>query len=396
MDDFATALHELMTERGVSVREMARRVPCDKALISRYCSGKQRPSLKLAKRCDDLLGAGGDLMALAEPSRRTVLAGGLLMGGLLTIGRGTVEQLTWADQHPRQIDVSAADALADLLAASRRGDDMLGSAVLLRPALAQLGAVENLVREASGQIRRSLLNVAQQWAQFTAWLSLTTADTYGAWTKFAQTLDWAEELGDRTMISTVLAQRAEMAEHAGQVGALIGLAQAAQRDTRAAARVRAYAAGFEARGHAMADNAAAADRVLGEAQDLAEVAAPQTQEWPWLYWMTPGFFRAEGARACAYLSSDPRWHTRAVTLLAPGDDAAPGTWAQAGDLTWLAFAHHRAGEVDPACAAVLQASGPVRAAASVRHARMLVRIHADLAARMPGDARVTELGEALR
>jgi transcriptional regulator with XRE-family HTH domain len=52
-----------MTERGMSGYALARRIPCDRGLISRYVNGKQQPSRRLAQRIDQVLGADGSLVA---------------------------------------------------------------------------------------------------------------------------------------------------------------------------------------------------------------------------------------------------------------------------------------------------------------------------------------------
>src|ERR1039457_1770865 len=64
--DFAEALRARMTERGISGNSLARRVPCDKALISRFVNGRQKPSGKLARRLDEVLETSGELAALAD------------------------------------------------------------------------------------------------------------------------------------------------------------------------------------------------------------------------------------------------------------------------------------------------------------------------------------------
>jgi transcriptional regulator with XRE-family HTH domain len=138
---FAEALRALMDERGISGRALARKVPCDQALVSRYLSGKQEPSTKMAQLFDDALGAEGALVGLAKPGRRAVLTGGLLAGALMTISPETLERLAWAERHPPQIDAAVVESLADVLAAQRRADDAVGAAALLRPTLAQLGSV---------------------------------------------------------------------------------------------------------------------------------------------------------------------------------------------------------------------------------------------------------------
>ena len=52
--------------RGLSVRGLARRVPCDASYLSKVVHGNERPSLRVAARLDDLLEAAGELVALAE------------------------------------------------------------------------------------------------------------------------------------------------------------------------------------------------------------------------------------------------------------------------------------------------------------------------------------------
>ena len=335
-----------------------------------------------------------DPLNAPDPGRRALLKGGLLAGGLLAIGPEAAQVLTWAQRHPPQVDLNAVNALGELLAAQRRADDALGSAAMLRPALAHLAVVENLVKQSRGPVRPALLDVAQQWGQFGGWLSRNTADYATADVHLGHALGWAEEIGDQTMISTVLANKSLLAAYSGETGAAVGLAQAAQRNTRAAAGQRAIAAHYEARGNALAGDVVAAERKLGEAQDLA--ATLPRQQRPWLYWLTPESFRDESGITCTYLAADPRWHARAVTLLQTPDQTADGgVWASAQNLTYLASAHAKAGKVDQACAAGVKASGVVQRSGSARCAAMLTRIHADLQASHPHDARVAELADAL-
>lgn len=55
-----------MAERGIGVRELGRRAYRDKGYISRLASGKQRPSPEAARDLDEILGADGELAALAR------------------------------------------------------------------------------------------------------------------------------------------------------------------------------------------------------------------------------------------------------------------------------------------------------------------------------------------
>jgi transcriptional regulator with XRE-family HTH domain len=70
MSAFGRDLARLMEARGLGVREVARRVPCNPGHISNLRSGKARPSPELAADLDKVLGADGMLAALAPAQRR--------------------------------------------------------------------------------------------------------------------------------------------------------------------------------------------------------------------------------------------------------------------------------------------------------------------------------------
>jgi transcriptional regulator with XRE-family HTH domain len=61
---FHEALAVLMAEREISGKALARKVPCDPALLSRYVNGKQEPSRRIAGLLDKALDAEGRLVAL--------------------------------------------------------------------------------------------------------------------------------------------------------------------------------------------------------------------------------------------------------------------------------------------------------------------------------------------
>src|SRR5260370_1244611 len=222
---FAEALRTHMDARRISGRALARKVWCDDALISRYVNGKQRPSRRMAQLIDDALDAGGELVNAASnaaPSRRTGLAGGLLAGSLLSVGPQAPERLAWTARNPPQIDASAVESLADMLASQRRIEDALGAAAVLNPVLAQLAEVENLVAQARGPIRPALINIAQQWAQFTAYLHRDAGDTVAEHLRLAQALGWGNEIDGRTMIATGLRAKGRRALLAGEAGSAVG------------------------------------------------------------------------------------------------------------------------------------------------------------------------------
>jgi hypothetical protein len=164
---------------------------------------------------------------------------------------------------------AAVNSLAVVLAAQRRADDAVGSASVIKAVIAQLSAVEDLVTEACGPVRPVVVDIAQQWAQFAAHLHISVRDFPAARALCRQALELAAEADDATMTATVLRLRGYMAWLTDEPGPAIGLAQAAQRDHRAAASERAYGATLEASGCALTGDTRAAEHKLGEARGLA-------------------------------------------------------------------------------------------------------------------------------
>src|SRR6266496_850736 len=76
MANFGHELRRLLATQEISLREAARRVPCNSGHLSKLASGKRGPSPEIAQRLDDVLDAGGDLARLAPagPSHAAELA----------------------------------------------------------------------------------------------------------------------------------------------------------------------------------------------------------------------------------------------------------------------------------------------------------------------------------
>jgi transcriptional regulator with XRE-family HTH domain len=62
---FGARVLVLAEARGLSLRELARRVPCDASHLSKVVHGRKRPSARVAARLDDALEAAGELVILA-------------------------------------------------------------------------------------------------------------------------------------------------------------------------------------------------------------------------------------------------------------------------------------------------------------------------------------------
>ncbi len=362
--------------------------------------GTPQPALPAAV---SLRASRGGIPSMGSPDtlldRRSVIAGGALVAGWL--GLKDPERLTWAARHPAQVDMPVVRSLREMLAQQRHVEDAMGTVAVREPVLAQLATIENFVRQARGPVRSALLEVAAQWAQFSGYLHRDARDPAGDQMRLSQALEWAAEIGDRERIASVFVQRAYGALHSGEIGTVISLCQAAQQDTTIAVEERAYGAAIEAQGHAIAGDAAAAERKLGEVSEFAGKLPGQRQDRvPYLYWMTPQNLECHQGVALGWMADNPRYRERAVTALQTGysalpDDQKSSAWATR-NLVHLASVYARAGDLEQSCAVALQAAATAQRTGSVWLAEMLAQVLARLHSRWPGDPRVAEVAEAVR
>jgi hypothetical protein len=159
MDGFAARLAVLMARRGLGVRALARQVPCNHALVSRYLNGHQMPTPGMAARLDALLGAGGELAALAATPARD--------GGAIADDEIAALELT---RHATASEVGAAtveqiELAVDGLAVAYPGTP---PAVLLARVRAHLGYVTGLLDRRATFAEHGRLLVAGGWLSLLA------------------------------------------------------------------------------------------------------------------------------------------------------------------------------------------------------------------------------------
>lgn len=336
---FGEKLRELMTERGLSLRKLAPRVPCDVGYLSKVSRDLKVPSSDMVARLDDALDVGGELAALCpQPT-------GPLDGD-------EEERLVLAARRPARTDMAVVESLAAVLAAQRHLEDAIGSAPLIDPVRAQLASIESMVGDARGPVRIRLLDVAAQWAQFAGWLHTSVEQHRHALTYLSRTLEWATEADDRQLVGAVMSWQGYIAERRGQLGSMIGLSQAAQR-VRAGSVGRVYDLYQEARARAMLGEIEPVRRLTHMAEAEAAEARPEAAR-PWeYYYFFPGFFGLEHGLAYRILGrTDPAFNAAAVEHLTAGLDGLPegmrhAEWA--GDFVYqLVRAYTQAGEREEA------------------------------------------------
>jgi hypothetical protein len=222
MDGFAGRLAALMAARGLGVRALARQVPCNHALVSRYLSGRQLPSPGMAARLDVLLSAGGELATLAGS------AGPFLRGAGLDDEVGALE-LTRR--------VTASDVGSATVAQLEQVIDSLATAYPGTPPGQLLGRVRAHLAYVTGLLeRRTTLAEHGRLLVAGGWLSLLAATCLidlhrrpAALAHLRTAAQIAQETGHAEIAAWCLETRAWQVLTEGDYPRAAGLAQAAQR-----------------------------------------------------------------------------------------------------------------------------------------------------------------------
>jgi transcriptional regulator with XRE-family HTH domain len=344
---FPERLRALMEERGISGRELARRVPCDRAYISLLANGKRHPSRRVAGRLDEILAGDGELAALAARPPERVPIPALDLPEIAP-DPDLYDRITRAVDAPARVDAEVIGWLERTLAEHRRVEDTLGARPLLGLVRAQLSAVADFTRAAPGSLTDRLVDLASQYAQFLAWMSIETHNHAAALAWYDRAHDWAVQAGDANMAATTLSMKAHLAWSLGDAQRCVRMAEAARwHHERVTPGVQGMAAQMAARGHALAGEASPAHALLDEAQALIERAARHPEDEPaWMYFYGENWFRQQRGMAELHLGN---WR-EASRLLTSGLAALPVCYRR--DRAWygacLARAYAEAGDAEQA------------------------------------------------
>ncbi len=361
---FAEALRALMAERGISGRELARRVPCDKGHVSRLKNGHTRPSPATAAKLDEILGAGGELSGLA--ARQAAAPVPALNLPEIAPDPDLYDRITRAVGAPSRVDVPVIEWLERTLAEHRRVEDTIGARPLLKLVRGQLSAAAEFTRAAPGPLRTRLVDLTSQYAQFLAWMCIETRNHGAALAWYDRAHDWAVEAGDVNMAATTLSMKAHLAWSLGDAQRCVRMADAARWHRQVTPGVQGMAAQMAARGHALAGEADAAHA----AQALIERAASHPEdEPPWMYFYGETWFRLQRGMAELHLGN---WRA-AAGLLGSGLAELPESYRR--DRAWygvcLARAHAEMGDAEQAEAVAVRFARDIAAVNSYARGELL-------------------------
>ena len=155
------------------------------------------------------------------------------------------------DAH-RYLDISAVGYFRSQLEAAKHDDGALGAQKTLPLVLGLLGAIEQKARDVKPAVRRELLSVAADGAEFTGWLYRDIHQPTIAIFWYDRAMEWAQEADDPAMQGYMLLKKSQMAYDGGDAVRILTLAQAGQHERwHLPIRVRAELLQQEALGYAM-------------------------------------------------------------------------------------------------------------------------------------------------
>ncbi|WP_282777472.1 XRE family transcriptional regulator [Nocardia sp. CC201C] len=172
------------------------------------------------------------------------------------------------DNARRYFDGSVVDFFRQQLARCKADDGQLGPAEALPLMLALLGAIKRHSKDVQPDVRRALLAVGADGAEFAGWLYRDLSDPLTASFLYDRAMEWAQAAGSLPLQGYVLLKKSQMAYDAKDAGTVLALAQAADEGPwQLPARIRAEVAQQEALGLAMiGEPAGAVEQRIGASQ----------------------------------------------------------------------------------------------------------------------------------
>ena len=210
-----------------------------------------------------------------ETKRRTLLRTALAGAGFgLSASALTLDDLRHIaaalDDARRYLDGTVVEHLRHRLAECASDDGAHGPKTTLPAVLGVVAAIEHTAGKVKPNVRRDLLAVGAQGAEFAGWLYRDMAMPAPADYWRDRATEWALEAGDHSMPGYVLLKKSQSAWDERDGLRMLTLAQAVQDGPwRLPTRILAEAAQQEARGHAMTTgDLGMIERKLGEAHRL--------------------------------------------------------------------------------------------------------------------------------
>jgi transcriptional regulator with XRE-family HTH domain len=376
-DSFGARLRSSRISAGMSLGELAKRINYSKSYLSKIENDHRPPSAQLARQCDNILDAGGELTALVQVAGPAAPEAGI-DGDLWVMslaGNGDVGfrpvvgptenglDAVFADGARSEIDQVVVDGLSASFDDFRRLGQVTSPVAVLGTVIAQVHTLRALAADNRGPVRAGLVLLAARVAEYAGWMCQEAGDERSAWWWTRRAVRFAEAGRDTRLASYAFVRQAELALYRQDALATIGLAGRAQADAGAGPRVLGLAARAEAQGHALAGDPAAALRALDRAAEWLAAAEPDATGH--LFGSSNVDDEVSLARGWALCDLGRPAESAAILDRQVARIPATARRARARFGARRALAHASAGEVEQACAvatAVLADAGFVDSA----------------------------------
>lgn len=159
MTDFSEVVGRFMTQRGMSLRALAKAAPYDQGTLSKILNGKRPVTPYIARLLDEALGAGGEITnaALDQPPQDAVTPAALVLEKTARASDLSVALLVQVStSEAAQLTVSAGRNLIDPLAIEQFFDEVRRLAVVYG---ASTAGVDRKVLEEATALRNTLQNL---------------------------------------------------------------------------------------------------------------------------------------------------------------------------------------------------------------------------------------------
>ncbi|QDL75754.1 XRE family transcriptional regulator [Streptomyces malaysiensis subsp. malaysiensis] len=278
--EFSQRVRDLLSDRGMSVRAVARHLNYDHAYLSRVLSGKQRPSTQLVTELDQLLRANGKL---AEIAARVTPP---------TVSPEVAESPAITDRILKLNEARGADFAHAIRETSHRLvvlDNELSGVSIAEPAGRAFKVVHRRlgVGDYEPRYERDIQSAAAELAEVAGW-ALFDAERDGAARRFNQeALFLANLSGDRSIALLTLQNMAMHSEWRGRNQEALSIARSVLNRRRLSPRVEAMFRMREAKGLVGTGRTSDAIESLQRARSLIE-DGNDVGEPDWAWWVTHG------------------------------------------------------------------------------------------------------------
>ncbi|MET9225349.1 helix-turn-helix transcriptional regulator [Lentzea sp. NPDC003310] len=334
---FAQEVRRLRNERGLSLSQMTGLVPYSKGHLSKIENGQVHPNPEMARLFDNVLQADGHLIELADAPARPIPSD---HSTLLTFD-------SMFDHH-------------------RALGHRLSSDVVLPSLRPQIDVLSSMARSADDPgLGRGLWLLAARYAEYAGWMEQERGDDGSAAELTRRAVEYAAKGGDPELASWACVRISEFNLYRGDAHATVGYARKAGKSRSIA--VQAAAALREAQGYALAGAADRCQTALDRAAELQRALSESR------YGSTSLVDQVAIAKAWSF--HDLGRHAEAAEILDTQMPLIAPTALRARTRFGLrrALAHASAGDVDHACALVVDLLDDIR---QVRSAT----VHIDLTA----------------